>query len=185
MKAFQGGKLVSYLKSRPGVMVYQTEEHLLIADNMGCFQVESHEPVATLYKPAQMHKNYRTGMNGSYEEHSAVDLSSFWNEHLEIKEAYIVSPTNYLYQENDKRLIRKFTTPKYAEEKCVIWILKPLIDILAALAFELDYHFQFEKLYNSAWTTKQLPVRVSYRKEASENWKVVAFFANWDHQEER
>jgi len=177
-RPFNARKMASYFKNDQGIMVYEADEHLFIGDRIALFQVDLDEAIATAYRPEEKHKHYRTAMGGGYEEHTYNDIPKFWERHIAMKDAYTIRPTNYFYQPKGNTLARKFTDGKQAS-----WILKPLTDLLGPFAIDLDYHYQFEQLYDPRDSKNILPVRVSFRKELSGPLKIVALYATWMHKE--
>jgi hypothetical protein len=177
-RPFNMKKLTAYFKDEE-VMVYETDKHLLMADRFFMFQVDLSEAITKGYKLEQKHKNYQM-IGGELLEHSLMDLSKFWHRHVAVQDFCIVHPTNYFYQPDEYKLLRKFTDGK----ENTAWILKSLTDILGPMAIDLDYHFQFEQLYDSRDPKNKLPIRVSFRKELGDPLQVVAFFAGCMHREE-
>jgi hypothetical protein len=179
-------KLASYLKDRQ-LMVYATEEHLLIGESSAMFQVERHKDLAAC-DPGVHGKAYIKARDESdfLEEHihNPSRLWEGWSS--EFIDTHIVYPKDYFYQPFDGFLVRKFTnrTPETPNNKVVtVWINKRLTDILAPMEIDLDYHFRWEMLYKPGDPLQIQPVRVSFRKQMSDEWKIVAFFMPFNHKE--
>jgi hypothetical protein len=186
IRPFNMKKLAAYFKDEE-VMVYETDEYLLMADRFSLFQVELDEKIAGGYRPPQKNKNYKL-VGGQFLESTSkiMDPPAFWELYIEWQAHTVVHPTKYFYEAVEGLYTRKFVYPiDSPKEKHSTWINKTLTDILSMRTDDLEYHYQFELLYDPSNKDNIRPLRVSFRKELGGNLKVVALFSPWLHKYEK
>lgn len=185
-RPFNMKKLTAYFKEEE-VMVYETDEYLLIADRFSLFQVGLDEKIAVVYRPPQKNKNYKL-IGGQFLESTSniMNPPASWKLYTELQAYTVVHPTKYFYEAVEGLFTRKFVYPIDSDkEKRSTWINKTLTDILSTCADDLEYHYQFELLHDPRDKGNTRPLRVSFRKELGGNLKVVALFSPWLHEYEK
>ncbi len=179
-RPFKSAKLASYFNGDE-YKVYATEESVLIGDDAFLFRIPQHfmeyyNKDLGPYLPPKLDQQYR-GQKGKLEECHRRSLPGFWSRYTHMADAYIVRPTNHLYQHAERLIIRKFTDGEH-----IVWLNKMVVEIMGAMACDLEPDYQFEMLYMPSNPMWKQPVRVSFRQ--NDTWEPVALLSPFNMSEE-
>jgi hypothetical protein len=183
LRPFKAPKLVSYLNGKE-YRVHATEEYVFFGEEGSLFRVpqiftkQYHKELGP-YLPAKLHQEYK-GQKGELEEYAFDRVRKEWDKHIAMTDAYIVCPTNHLYQVEERILLRKFT-----DGENTVWLNKVATDIFGPMEWDLAEAFQFEMLYHPSNPDWAVPVRISFRMNAKDDWQPIALLSPFKNMEEK
>jgi hypothetical protein len=164
IKPFDYKHLASYLRDQ-GVYSYATADSLFLACQEAMFFIPPQPELAHLQPPEQDQAYVRFEGATTLERTEYIVLRP-WRIADTLPLLAEVKPTHYLYEPQEKLLLRKFTDGTHTA-----WLMKTLTDILQPWPGFLEEYYRFELVRDPGCPTQVHPVRVLFHKHANRGWK--------------
>ncbi len=168
IKPFDYKRLASYLREQR-VYSYATADGAFLAGHEAMFYITP-QPELALLQPPEQDQAYVRFEGAIILERAEYDVLRPWHIADTLPLLAEVKPTHYLYEPQEKLLLRKFTDGTHT-----VWLMKTLTDILQPWPGFLEEYYRFELRHDPERPTQVYPVRVFFNKHANRGWK-----AEWE-----
>jgi hypothetical protein len=168
IKPFDYKRLVFYLRKQR-VYSYATADGVFLAGQEAMFSITP-QPELVHLQPPEQDQAYVRFEGSTTLERTEYDVLRPWRITDTLPLLAEVKPTHYLYEPQEKLLLRKFAAGIHT-----VWLIKTLTDILQPWPGFLEEYYRFELVRDPERPTQVYPVRVLFNTHANRGWK-----AEWE-----